>query len=279
MSTPYGAEKKSHKGRRLSAPDILARKGGEPLVSLTAYTAPMAALVDQAVDIIIVGDSMAMVLYGEPDTLSISLFTMMNHARAVVNATGHALTVFDMPFGSYQEGPDQAFRNAARVVKKTGVQAVKVEGGEEIAATVAHLVKNGIPVMGHVGLRPQALHAMGGFKVQGRGAAGEQVLKDAVAMDKAGCFATVIEGVPEPLGGKISKSVSNPTIGIGAGKHCDGQVLVTEDMLGLTPRTPKFVKKYAALASEIERAVKAYADEVRRGEFPGPEHVYADKKK
>lgn len=279
MSTPYGAEKKTTKGKRLTAPGIRARKGGAPLVSLTAYTAPMAALVDEAVDVIIIGDSMAMVLYGEPDTLSISLFTMMNHAKAVVNATGHALCIFDMPFGSYQEGAGQAFRNAAKVIKKTGVQAVKVEGGEELAGTVAHLVKNGIPVMGHVGLRPQALHAMGGFKVQGRGAAAEQVLKDALAMDKAGCFATVIEGVPEALGKKISNSVSNPTIGIGAGKHCDGQVLVTEDMLGLTPRTPKFVKTYASLADEIGRAVEAFADDVRRGRFPGPEHTYPDKKK
>ncbi|MEE8258776.1 MAG: 3-methyl-2-oxobutanoate hydroxymethyltransferase [Sphingomonadales bacterium] len=280
MSTPYSSGKKQSQGKRLTVPNIQAAKGGEPLVSLTAYTAPIARLVDQASDIIIIGDSMAMVLYGLPDTLGLSLFTMIGHARSVVEATSHALCVFDMPFGSYEEGKEQAYRNAARVIKKTGVQAIKLEGGEHMAPTIKHLVAGGIPVMAHIGLRPQALNTMGGFKVQGKGKASHaQVLKDAKAVDKAGAFSTVIEGVPGGLAAEITAAVSNPTIGIGASVHCDGQVLVTEDMLGLSPWVPKFVKTYANLSEEIEKAVKAYAGDVRARRFPGPDQTYGKNKK
>ncbi|MEE8296002.1 MAG: 3-methyl-2-oxobutanoate hydroxymethyltransferase, partial [Sphingomonadales bacterium] len=228
MSTPNSSINKKT-AKRLTVPEIRARKGGEPLVSLTAYTAPMAAMVDQVAEVIIIGDSMGMVLYGLPNTLPVSLFTMIGHARAVVDSSARALCVFDMPFGSYEESKEQAFRNAAKVMKKTGVQAVKLEGGEGMAETARHLVDNGIPVMAHVGLRPQAVHSMGGFKVQGKGADHDQVIKDAVALDKAGVFSTVVEGVPEALATEITNAISNPTIGIGASSACDGQVLVTED--------------------------------------------------
>jgi 3-methyl-2-oxobutanoate hydroxymethyltransferase len=279
MSTPYGVEQKKAAGPRLTVPKVRAMKGAKPIVSLTAYTAPIAQLVDAEADVIIIGDSMAMVLYGEPNTLGISLFTMMTHASAVVKATAHALCVFDMPFGSYQESPEQAFRNAARVMKRTGVQAIKIEGGVEMGATAKHLVDNGIPVMAHVGLRPQALHSMGGFRVQGKGSQAAQVLADAAAMDQAGVFATIVEGVPEGVGAEITKQVSNPTIGIGAGVKCDGQVLVTEDMLGLTGRRPKFVKAYANLAEAAAKAIRDYAGDVRAGRFPTSEYTYADAKK
>lgn len=278
MSTPYSNNSKTKISvKRLTVPEIKARKGGEPLVSLTAYTAPMAALVDQVVDVIIIGDSMGMVLYGLPNTLPVSLFTMIGHAKAVVDNSQRALCVFDMPFGSYEESKEQAFRNAAKVIKKTGVQAVKLEGGEGMAETAKHLVDNSIPVMAHVGLRPQAVHSMGGFKVQGKGTGHDQIIKDAIALDKAGVFSTVVEGVPEALAGEITAAISNPTIGIGASSACDGQVLVTEDMLGLSERTPKFVKKYGNLKAEIEKALKGYAEDVKSRQFPGPEHTYKDK--
>lgn len=276
MSTPYSHKQDKKALRRLTVPEIRAAKGKTPLVSLTAYTAPLASLVDEVADVIIIGDSMAMVLYGLPNTLSLSLFTMMGHARAVVDASSRALCVFDMPFGSFEESQEQAFRNAAKVIKKTGVQAVKLEGGEDIAETVKHLVKNGIPVMAHVGLRPQALHAMGGFKVQGRGESHDQVLKDAIALDKAGVFSTVVEGVPPSLAGEITKAVSNPTIGIGASADCDGQVLVTEDMLGLSTRTPKFVKKYADLDGVVRKALEGFSEDVKARKFPGPDHLYKE---
>ena len=265
--------------KRLSVPDIRAMKGAAPIVSLTAYTAPIARLVDAEADVIIIGDSMAMVLYGLPDTLSLPLATMIGHAKSVVGATSHALCVFDMPFGSYEESKQQAFRNAARVMKRTGVQAVKLEGGEQMAPTIKHLVDNGIPVMGHVGLRPQAVNTMGGFKVQGRDpAAKAQIIKDAVAVDKAGAFSTVIEGVPPDVAKEVTAAVSNPSIGIGASVDCDGQVLVTEDMLGLSPWVPKFVKTYASLAGDISKAVKNYADDVRSRRFPSSGQTYSDKK-
>lgn len=276
MSTPNSSINKKT-AKRLTVPEIMARKGGEPLVSLTAYTAPMAAMVDEVAEVIIIGDSMGMVLYGLPNTLPVSLFTMIGHARAVVDGSSRGLCVFDMPFGSYEESKEQAFRNAAKVMKKTGVQAIKLEGGEGMAETARHLIDNGIPVMAHVGLRPQAVHNMGGFKVQGKGEDHDQILKDAIALDKAGVFSTVVEGVPENLASEITGAISNPTIGIGASKACDGQVLVTEDMLGLSEKTPKFVKKYADIKSEIERALKGYADEVKSRQFPGPENTYKDK--
>lgn len=279
MSRTFLPDKKRPVGQRLTVPAIRAMKGNTLIVSLTAYTAPIARLVDSETDVIIIGDSMAMVLYGLPDTLSLSLHTMIGHAKSVVDATHHALCVFDMPFGSYEESKEQAFRNAARVMKRTGVQAVKLEGGESMAPTIKHLVENGIPVMGHVGLRPQAVHTMGGFKVQGKDSeAKAQLLKDAVAIDKAGVFSTVIEGVRPVVAMEITAAVSNPTIGIGASVDCDGQVLVTEDMLGLSPWVPKFVKTYASLGKDITKAIKAYADDVRKRRFPGPGQIYTDKK-
>lgn len=279
MSTSYDPGKSTSKKARLSTQDIRALKGRSAIVALTAYTAPLAQLVDSEVDIIIIGDSMAMVLYGEPNTLAISLFTMMGHAKAVVGASKRALCVFDMPFGSYEESPAQAYRNAARVIKKTGAQAVKIEGGAEMAPTASHLTAHGIPVMAHVGLRPQAFHTAGGFRVQGKGKDAGQVVSDALAMDRAGVFSTVIEGVPPAVAAQITSAVGNPTVGIGAGRVCDGQVLVTEDMLGLTLRPPKFVKTYANLAPEAAKAIKAYAADVRAGRFPGDEHTYTDSDK
>ena len=279
MSRTFSSDSGKPAGKRLTVPDIRDMKGKTPIVSLTAYTAPIASLVDAETDVIIIGDSMAMVLYGLPDTLSLPLATMIGHAKSVVDATSHALTVFDMPFGSYEESKEQAFRNAARVMKRTGVQAVKLEGGEGMAPTVKHLVDNGIPVMGHVGLRPQAVNTMGGFKVQGKGdEAKAQIVKDAKAVDKAGAFSTVIEGVPPDVAKEVTEAISNPTIGIGASVDCDGQVLVTEDMLGLSPWVPKFVKTYATLGKDISNAVKNYADEVRDGRFPGKEQTYSGKK-
>ena len=277
MSTPNSNPEKTKGAKRLEAPDIAARKGGQPVVCLTAYTAPMARAVDQVVDIMLVGDSMGMVLYGLATTLPMPLVTMMGHAKAVVDASHRSMCVFDMPFGSYEESKEQAFRNAARVMKKTGIQGVKLEGGEAMAETAHHLVTHGIPVMGHIGLTPQAYHSMGGFKVQGKGEGRDQIIRDAKALDQAGVFSTVIEGVPEPLAKEITAAVKNVTIGIGASAACDGQILVTEDLLGLTPRAPKFVKKYANLNKIIEEALKAYAEDVREGRFPGPEHTYKDK--
>jgi len=257
--------------------EIRARKGAAPLVVLTAYTTPMARIVDAHCDIALVGDSLGMVLYGMPSTLGVTMEMMIAHGRAVVNACKKAMPVIDMPFGSYEEGPQQAFRNAARLMAETGAPAVKLEGGQHMAETIAYLTKRGVAVMAHVGLTPQSVNTLGGYKVVGRDAEAEQVMADAEAVQAAGAFAVVLEKVPEGLSARITQRLTIPTIGIGAGVRCDGQVLVVDDMLGMfTDFRPKFVKRYAELGRSADEAVAAYAAEVRARAFPGPEHAFAD---
>jgi 3-methyl-2-oxobutanoate hydroxymethyltransferase len=261
--------------RRLTAPAIQQRKGGEPIVMLTAYTMRMAQLLDPHCDMLLVGDSLGQVIYGLPSTIPVTLDMMCAHGAAVVRGSWHALVAVDMPFGSYEEGPDQAFRNAARVMKETGAAAVKLEGGEAMAETIAFLVRRGIPVIGHVGLTPQAVNALGGYRARGRDdSEASKILADARAVDEAGAFALVLEGVMEEIADEATASVSCPTIGIGASARCDGQVLVTEDMLGLFERTPRFVKRYDDLAARIGEAAAAYAGEVRSRAFPTEDQIY-----
>lgn len=261
---------------RLTPADIRARKGGEPVVCLTAYTTPIAEIVDRHCDLVLVGDSVGMVLHGLESTLGVTMEMMILHGQAVGRGLKHACMVVDLPFGSFEESPEQAFRNAARLMAATGCQAVKLEGGRHIADTVRFLVARGIPVMAHVGLTPQSVNALGGYKVQGRGAEGEQVLADAKAVADAGAFAVVLEKLPAELGARISGEIAVPTIGIGAGPDCDGQVLVIDDMLGMfTAFRPKFVKRYAELGQDADKAIEAYATEVRARSFPGPEHSFA----
>ncbi|MGH6950343.1 MAG: 3-methyl-2-oxobutanoate hydroxymethyltransferase, partial [Vitreimonas sp.] len=234
--------------RRLTAPDIRARKGGDPIVCLTAYTAPVAKILDPHCDLLLVGDSVGMVLHGLPNTVGVTLDMMILHGQAVMRASEHAMVVVDMPFGSYEAGAEQAFANAVRLLKETGAQAVKVEAGTYIAATVAYLVERGVPVMGHVGLRPQAVNVDGKFRAKGRTREERaKVLAEAKAADAAGAFAIVVEGMDETLAPEITAAVKAPTIGIGASAQCDGQILVTDDMLGLFEWTPKFVRRYADL--------------------------------
>jgi 3-methyl-2-oxobutanoate hydroxymethyltransferase len=266
--------------KRLTAPDIRARKGGAPIVSLTSYHAHTAALLDRHCDLILVGDSLGMVMHGLESTIPVTLEMMILQGRAVMRGSSHALVVVDMPFGSYEASKEQAFLSAARVMKETGCGAIKLEGGARMAETIAFLTQRGIPVLAHIGLTPQSINALGGFKTQGRDEADWGPFEaDARAVADAGAFAVVIEAVAEPLAAKISRDVEIPTIGIGASSACDGQILVLEDMLGLSPRAPKFVKRYSDLGPAIERAIAAYADEVRERAFPGPEHVYALKTK
>lgn len=266
--------------KRISVPEIQARKGGEPIVSLTAYSAPMAGFLDPHVDVFIVGDSLGMVLYGLDSTLGVTLEMMIAHGAAVVRGSERACVVVDMPFGSYQESPSQAFRNAARVMKKTGCDGVKLEGGEEMAETIRFLVDRGVPVMGHVGLMPQSVNRLGGYRARGRGRAEAlQIIADARAVADAGAFSIVVEGVVEPLAHEVTNAVAVPTIGIGASAHCDGQVLVSEDMLGLfTDFTPKFVRRYADLGGDVSEAARAYAEDVRARRFPGPVNYFTEKK-
>jgi 3-methyl-2-oxobutanoate hydroxymethyltransferase len=264
--------------KRLTVPSIRARKGGEPLVMLTAYTVRMAQLLDPHCDILLVGDSLGQVIYGLPSTLPVSLDMMCAHGGAVVRGSYHAVVIVDMPFGSYEAAPELAFESAARVMKETGAAGVKMEGGEAMAETVAFLSARGIPVMGHVGLTPQSVNALGGYGARGRtNAEHASILDDARAIAEAGAFAIVAEGVIEPLANEIAAAVSCPVIGIGASAQCDGQVLVAEDMLGLFERTPRFVKRYADMATLINDAAAAYASDVRGRTFPGPEQVYAPK--
>lgn len=261
--------------RRLSAPDIAARKGGVPIVCLTAYTAPMAELLDAHCDLMLVGDSVGMVVHGLPNTVGVTLEMMILHGQAVMRTARQAMVVIDMPFGSYEGAPEVAYANAARLMKETGAQAVKVEAGATVAATIDYLVKRGIPVMGHVGLRPQAVLVDGGFKAKGRSADERAaILEDAKVTAEAGAFAIVVEGVAEGLAREITQAVAVPTIGIGASAGCDGQILVTDDMLGLFDWTPKFVRRYADLRGEITQAVAAYAEDVRQRRFPGPAEIY-----
>lgn len=260
---------------RLTPDDIRARKGRTPVVCLTAYTTPMAQLVDLVCDVALVGDSVGMVLHGMPSTLGVTMEMMIMHGRAVARGLTQACLVIDMPFGSYEEGPEQAFRNAAKLIAETEAQAVKLEGGRHMAETVRFLVQRGIPVMGHVGLTPQSVNTLGGYKVQGRGADGDRVLADAIAVAEAGAFAVVLEKLPADLAARITGEISVPTIGIGAGVDCDGQVLVIDDMLGMfTAFRPKFVKRYAELGQTAAEAINAYADDVRARRFPGPEHAF-----
>ncbi len=261
--------------KRVTAPEIAKRKGGTPIVALTAYHAHTARIIDPYVDMLLVGDSLGMVMHGYETTVPVPLELMIMHAQAVVRGSSRALVVVDMPFGTYEESPPIAFRNAARVLKETGCGAIKLEGGVHMAETIRYLTSRGIPVVGHIGLTPQAVNTIGSFKPQGRHrsewAAFEE---DAKAVAEAGAFAVVIEAMAELLAARITKQIPIPTIGIGASAECDGQILVLEDMLGLSPRVPKFVKEYAQLGGAIEGAVKAYSNEVRSRAFPSDAYTY-----
>src|SRR5438105_5332386 len=262
--------------KRLTAPDIRTRKGGEPIVCLTSYHAHTARLVDRYCDVILVGDSLGMVMHGFETTVPVTLDMMILQGHAVMRGSRRALVVVDMPFGSYEQSKEQAFASAARVLKETGCGAIKLEGGRRMAETIAFLVERGVPVMGHVGLTPQAINALGSFRAQGREEADWAPIEaDAHAVADAGAFAVVLEAIAEPLARRITTQVAIPSIGIGASPACDGQILVLEDMLGLSPRVPKFVKRYSDLGPSIERAVKAYAEDVRARGFPGADNVYA----
>ena len=270
-STAQGAR------RPVLPPDIRARKGQAPLVVLTAYTTPMARLVDAHCDIALVGDSVGMVLHGLPSTLGVTMEMMILHGRAVARGLQRAMAVIDMPFGSYEESPAQAFANAARLMVETGAAAVKLEGGARMAETIAFLTQRGVPVMAHIGLTPQAVNTLGGYKVVGREAEADRVLQDGLAVEAAGAFAVVLEKVPASLAGRLTQALSIPTIGIGAGVDCDGQVLVVDDMLGtFTEFRPRFVHRYAELGQTADAAIAAYAADVRARRFPAPEHGYSD---
>ena len=268
--------------KRLTVPAIRKRKGatgaGEPLVMLTAYTVRMAQLLDPLCDLLLVGDSLGQVIYGLPSTLPVTLDMMCAHGAAVVRGSYHSVVVIDMPFGSYEASPQAAFTSAARIMAETGAAAVKLEGGAVMASTVAFLSERGIPVMGHIGLTPQAVNALGGYGARGRSEAEQvKILADAHAIAEAGAFAIVVEGVLEPLARTITEQIACPVIGIGASAQCDGQVLVTEDMLGLFERTARFVKKFDDMAGRISAAVETYARDVRSREFPGVNQTYLPK--
>lgn len=264
---------------RITAPQITARKNGEPIVCLTAYDAPTAAIMDEHCDLILVGDSVGMVVHGLTSTVGVTLDMMILHGQAVMRGAHHAFVVVDLPFGSYEDSPETAFKNAARVMMETGCQAVKIESGSYAAETISYLVERGIPVMSHVGLRPQSSNVLGGFRARGRRKeVANQIIENAIAAAEAGSFAVVVEGVSEELANKVTKAVSIPTIGIGASANCDGQILVTPDMLGLFDRVPKFVKKYGTMKADIEEAVKLYAKEVKARKFPADENMYHFKK-
>ncbi len=264
--------------KRITAPEIAARKGGEPIVSLTAYHAHTAAIADKYVDFLLVGDSLGMVMHGFESTLPVPLELMIMHGRAVMRGAKRALVVVDMPFGSYEESPAQAFHNAAKVIKETQCGAIKLEGGQRMAETIHFLSQRGIPVMAHIGLTPQSINILGGFKTQGR--TRDQwaaIEEDARLISEAGAFAVVLEALAEPLAAKITRAIPIPTIGIGASASCDGQILVMEDMLGLSPKVPKFVREFGEVGKAIEKAIGSYAEEVRSRKFPAAENTYAVK--
>lgn len=264
---------------RLTVRDIAAHKGKVPLVCLTAYTAPMATIMDPHVDVLLVGDSLGMVVHGLSSTVGVTLDMMILHGRAVMRGSNKAMVVVDLPFGSYEESHEVAWRSASRVMMETGCQAIKVESGEGIADTIAFLVDRGIPVMGHVGLRPQAMNVDGGFRAKGRTKAErDRVLREAMSADRAGAFAIVVEGVAEDIAAEITGMVSCPTIGIGASNQCDGQILVTDDMLGMFEWTPKFVRRYGDLRGVISAAVASYAVDVRARNFPAQAETYVLKR-
>lgn len=268
--------------KRLTVPGLRRRKvdgvTAEPIVMLTAYTARQAQLLDAHCDVLLVGDSLGQVIYGLPSSVPVTLDMMAAHGGAVVRGSYHAVVAVDMPFGSYEQSPQQAFANASRLLKETGCAAVKLEGGEAMAETVAFLTQRGIPVVGHVGLTPQAVNVLGGYNSRGRSEAeARKIVADAVALDKAGAFAIVVEGVVEPIAIEVTGAVACPTIGIGGSAQCDGQVLVTEDMLGMFERVPRFVKRYAEIHEVISDAAARYAAEVRARTFPGIEQTYQPK--
>jgi 3-methyl-2-oxobutanoate hydroxymethyltransferase len=266
-------------GRRISAADITARKGKTPIVCLTAYTAPMASILDEHCDVLLVGDSLGMVVHGLPNTVGVTLDMMILHGQAVMRGSKKAMVAIDMPFGTYEGSPERAFRNAVRVMQETGAHAIKVESGPTIPETVAYLTRRGVPVMGHVGLRPQAVLAEGGFRAKGRTDEERlRVMAEAEATADAGAFAVVVEGVAEGLAREITEALHAPTIGIGASAACDGQILVVDDMLGLFDWTPRFVRRYADLRSEIGRAAASYAQDVRARAFPAAAETYFAKK-
>lgn len=271
---------KQTKTTRITVPQIKARKGKEKVVCLTAYTTPMAQLLDPHCDLLLIGDSVGMVMHGLESPVGVTLDMMILHAQAVMRGSDRALVVVDLPFGTYERGPEQAYKSAAKVLRKTGCQAVKVEAAEGVAESIAFLVARGIPVMGHIGLRPQAVNVEGGFKAKGRSPVErERVLAEARAVEAAGAFAILVEGVTPDLAAEITATVGVPTVGIGASAHCDGQILVVDDMLGMFDWTPKFVRRYADLRDTIERAVARYADEVRTGAFPAEAETYSFKAK
>ncbi len=264
--------------KRLTVPAIRARKGKEPLVMLTAYTVRTAQILDPHCDMLLVGDSLGQVIYGLPSTVPVTVAMMCAHGAAVVRGSYHSVVIVDMPFGSYEGSPDQAFAAAAHILKETGAAAVKLEGGAVMAETIAFLSARGIPVMAHIGLTPQAVNTLGGYGARGRSdAEAAKIMADARAVDAAGAFACVVEGVVEPLAIQITQALSCPTIGIGASAQCDGQVLVTEDMLGMFERTPRFVKRYGDMAGFINAAAAAYADEVSARAFPTADQTYQPK--
>jgi len=268
--------------RRLTVPAIRARKEdgvtAEPIVMLTAYTARQAQLLDAHCDLLLVGDSLGQVIYGLPSSVPVTLEMMENHGAAVVRGSWHSVVVVDLPFGTYEGSPEQAFASAARLLKATGAAAVKLEGGEAMAETVAFLTQRGIPVMGHVGLTPQAINVLGGYGPRGRSEVeAAKIVGDARALDQAGAFAVVLEGVVEPLGLAVTQAIACPVIGIGASAQCDGQVLVTDDMVGMFERVPRFVKRFENVAEIIAGAAQTYAQEVRARSFPGPNQTYQPK--
>lgn len=260
---------------RITIPELAGRKGAAPIAVLTAYTAPIARLLDPHVDILLVGDSLGMVIYGLPTTLPVSLEMMIAHGRAVANASSRAAVVIDMPFGSYQASPAAAFESCARVMAETGCSAVKLEGGAEMAETISFLIARGIPVMGHVGMKPQSVNVLGGYRPRGeRAEEAEAILRDAKAVADAGAFSVVIENTVDLVARRVTESISVPTIGIGASPGCDGQVLVIDDMLGLTESPPRFVKRYADMAAVVSAAVSSYAADVKARRFPGSDNVH-----
>lgn len=269
------AVEKTHVIRRLTVPAFRARKQSEPIVMLTAYTARMAELLDVHCDALLVGDSLAQAIYGLPSTVPVTLEMMIAHGQAVMRGSKKTMVIIDMPFGSYEASPEQAFLSASRILKETGADAVKLEGGVTMAPTVAFLTSRGIPVMGHIGLTPQAVNVLGGYAARGRNNAERtHILEDAKAIENAGAFAIVIEGVVESLATEITQSVTCPTIGIGGSNQCDGQVLVIDDMLGMFERTAKFVRKFDQISARIDSAAMSYASAVKSREFPGSENTY-----
>ena len=265
--------------RRITAPQITARKGGEPIVCLTAYDAPTAALADEYCDLILVGDSLGMVVHGLPSTVGVTLDMMILHGQAVMRTAQKSLVVVDLPFGSYEDSVESAFKSASRVMIETGCQAVKIESGSYAAETISYLVERGIPVMSHVGLRPQSMNVLGGFRARGRSKEiADEIIENAISAAEAGSFAVVVEGVSEELANRVTKAIDIPTIGIGASAQCDGQILVTPDMLGQFARVPKFVKKYGNQLEETRDAIAQYASDVKDRSFPSEANLYHFKK-